>query len=122
MVLVRNEDVFVERAVRNVVEFCDRILAFDHVSTDATWPILRSLADGYDNVDAQRTHHAGDSPKTQTHRIRDWFGGSVVHTNEAPVTPHPVKIVHMDIAQHREDFAARDASFRKVSTTIKRSE
>ena len=71
MVLVRNEDVFVERAVRNVVEFCDRIHAFDHVSTDATWPILRSLADGYDNVDAQRTYHAGDS-----HRALEPYAGT----------------------------------------------
>ena len=36
-VLVRNEDVFVEQAIRNVAEFCDRIHAVDHVSSDRTW-------------------------------------------------------------------------------------
>jgi hypothetical protein len=36
IVLVRNEDMFVERAIRNVAAFCDRIHAVDHVSTDST--------------------------------------------------------------------------------------
>jgi len=71
VVLVRNEDVFVERAIRNVVEFCDRILAFDHVSTDATWPILQSLAREYDNVEAERTHQAADS-----HRALEPYAGT----------------------------------------------
>jgi hypothetical protein len=39
-VLVRNEDVFLERAIRNVAAFCDRIFAVDHRSKDRTWEIL----------------------------------------------------------------------------------
>ncbi|MEI9897647.1 MAG: hypothetical protein WDN28_28255 [Chthoniobacter sp.] len=31
--LVRNEDVFVERAVRNAIDFCDRLIIADHYST-----------------------------------------------------------------------------------------
>ena len=61
IVLVRNEDIFVERAVRNVARFCDRIHAVDHVSTDRTWEVLRALAREYDHVDARRVRHAGDS-------------------------------------------------------------
>jgi hypothetical protein len=61
IVLVRNEDVFVERAIRNVAAFCDRIHAVDHVSTDGTWQILRGLARDYPQLDARRSHHAGDS-------------------------------------------------------------
>ena len=61
IVLVRNEDIFVEQAVRNVVGFCDRIHAVDHVSTDATWSILRALAREYEHVDVRRARHAGDS-------------------------------------------------------------
>lgn len=57
-VLVRNEDVFVERAVRNVAAFCDRIHAVDHVSTDATWEILQGLEREYDHVEARRARHA----------------------------------------------------------------
>ena len=43
IVLVRNEDVFLEQAIRNVAAFCDRIHAVDHVSTDGTWEVLRAL-------------------------------------------------------------------------------
>jgi glycosyltransferase involved in cell wall biosynthesis len=61
IVLVRNEDVFVEQAIRNVVDFCDRIHAVDHVSTDGTWNVLQALAAEYDHLDARRARHAGDS-------------------------------------------------------------
>ena len=44
VVLVRDEDVFVERAVRNVAGFCDELLLFDHRSRDRTPEILRGLA------------------------------------------------------------------------------
>jgi hypothetical protein len=59
LLLVRNEDVFVEQTVRNVAEFCDRIFAVDHVSTDRTWEILRGLADEYDHLEVRRMSHAG---------------------------------------------------------------
>jgi hypothetical protein len=61
IVLVRNEDVFVEQAIRNVAAFCDVIHAVDHVSTDGTWEILGALAREYDHLDARRTAHADDS-------------------------------------------------------------
>jgi hypothetical protein len=63
VVLVRNDDLYVEQAVRNVAAFCDRIHVFDHVSTDGTWNVLQTLAHEYDHVDATRTSHAGDSHK-----------------------------------------------------------
>ena len=71
IVLVRNEDVFVERAVRNVATFCDRIHAVDHVSTDDTWQILRSLASEFPHLDARRTHHADDS-----HTLVEQYAGT----------------------------------------------
>jgi hypothetical protein len=61
IVLVRNEDVFVEQAIRNVVDFCDRIHAVDHVSTDETWKVLQALEAEYDHLDARRIRHAGRS-------------------------------------------------------------
>jgi hypothetical protein len=63
IVLVRNEDVFVEQAIRNIAEFSDRIHAVDHVSTDGTWEILERLAREYPHLDARRAHHAGESHK-----------------------------------------------------------
>jgi hypothetical protein len=61
IVLVRNEDVFIEQAIRNVAAFCDRIHAVDHVSTDRTWRIMRALAGEYEHLDARRARHARES-------------------------------------------------------------
>ncbi len=61
IVLVRNEDRFVEQAIRNIAGFCDWIHAVDHVSSDRTWEILQALERKYDHLDARRTHHADDS-------------------------------------------------------------
>ena len=69
--LVRNEDFFVEQAIRNAVAFCDRIHAVDHVSTDGTWEILRALADEYEHLDVRRSHHAADS-----HRLIEPYAGT----------------------------------------------
>jgi hypothetical protein len=71
VVLVHNDDLFVEQAVRNVVEFCDRIHAFDHVSTDCTGEILRSLEREYDHLEVIRTYHAADS-----HRALEPYAGT----------------------------------------------
>jgi hypothetical protein len=56
--LVRNEDVFVEQAIRNAAAVCDRIHVVDHMSTDETPEILHSLADEYDHVEVRRARHA----------------------------------------------------------------
>ncbi len=44
IMLVRNEDRFVETALRNVIEFCDEFLAIDHCSDDRTPAILNQVA------------------------------------------------------------------------------
>jgi glycosyltransferase involved in cell wall biosynthesis len=56
--LVRNEDVFVEQAIRNASRFCDRIHVVDHMSSDRTAEVLRDLADEYDHLDVRRARHA----------------------------------------------------------------
>jgi hypothetical protein len=57
-VLVRNEDIFVEQAIRNVAEFCDRIHVVDHVSTDETWRVLQALAEEFDHLDVRRSRNS----------------------------------------------------------------
>jgi len=70
-VLVRNEDVFVEQAIRNAVTFCDRIHAVDHMSTDATWEILQQLAQEFDTLDVRRARHSRVS-----HEVLEPYAGT----------------------------------------------
>jgi Glycosyl transferase family 2 len=70
-VLVRNEDVFVEQSIRNVAEFCDRIHAVDHVSTDRTWEILRGLAVEFDHLEVRRSRRSATA-----HRLLAPYAGS----------------------------------------------
>ena len=57
ILLVQNEDLFLHRAVSNVLAFCDRILIADHQSSDGTFDIAQELASAH--------------PKVEAHRIRD---------------------------------------------------
>ena len=70
-VLVRNEDLFIEQSIRNVADFCDRIHAVDHVSTDRTWEILRLLADDLDHLDIRRSRNSGAA-----HRLLQPYAGT----------------------------------------------
>lgn len=71
VVLVQNEDVFVERAVRNIAAFCDTLLLCDDRSTDRTSGILRGLA--------EEIPHASFHPLThpsQSHDLLKPFAGT----------------------------------------------
>ncbi len=70
-VLVRNEDVYVERAIRNVAAFCDRIHVVDHVSTDRTWEIVRALEAEFDHLEARRSRNSADA-----HRVLERYAGA----------------------------------------------
>jgi glycosyltransferase involved in cell wall biosynthesis len=54
IMLVRNEDVFIERVIRNIVAFCDRIVITDHQSTDNTYSICKRLAAEFPHIDLRR--------------------------------------------------------------------
>jgi hypothetical protein len=56
--LVRDEDVFVGRAVRNVAAFCDRIYLVDHRSRDGTWEIAQELEREIPHLHAVRARHS----------------------------------------------------------------
>jgi hypothetical protein len=60
-VLVRNEDVHLERAIRNVADVCDRIHVLDHLSSDRTPEILTTLSSELGHVEVRRSGDAGDS-------------------------------------------------------------
>jgi glycosyltransferase involved in cell wall biosynthesis len=61
IVLVRNEDVFVGQAVKNIAAFCDRILLCDHGSTDGTVGILDGLARAIPHASLHRLRHPSES-------------------------------------------------------------
>lgn len=61
LVLLRNEDLHVERAIRNVAQFCDSILAFDHLSSDQTPTILARLAGELGHLEVVRTRRSADA-------------------------------------------------------------
>ena len=71
IVLVRNEDLFIDNAIRNIADFCDRIHVVDHVSTDGTWDVLLRLASEYEHLNVQRLTHAGES-----HRLIEPYAGT----------------------------------------------
>jgi 3-deoxy-D-manno-octulosonate 8-phosphate phosphatase KdsC-like HAD superfamily phosphatase len=60
-VLVRNEDVHIERAIRNAADACDRIHVLDHLSNDRTPEILAALSAELEHVEVRRSADAGDS-------------------------------------------------------------
>ena len=69
--LVRNEDQFVQQALRNVVEFCDRIFVADHMSTDTTPAVLRQLSNEIDHLEVRRIRHSAES-----HRLIESLAGT----------------------------------------------
>jgi glycosyltransferase involved in cell wall biosynthesis len=51
IMLVKNEDVYIERSIRNIIDFCDKIIITDHQSTDGTFEICRALAEIFPKID-----------------------------------------------------------------------
>ena len=61
IVLVHNEDLHVECAVRNVAGFCDRLLLCDHGSRDGTRAILEKIAADFPHACVHRLNHPRES-------------------------------------------------------------
>ena len=43
IVLVKNEDIYIERVLLNILEFCDEIIVADNISSDRTGSIIKDL-------------------------------------------------------------------------------
>lgn len=48
--MVKNEDVYIEQAIRNVVDFCDKIYVDDNGSSDQTIPIVERLQKEFSHI------------------------------------------------------------------------
>ena len=71
IVLVRNEDRFVERAIRNAWDFCDRLLLVDHKSEDGTVGILKQLAG---EPSGKASFHAISHPRESHDLLKPYAG------------------------------------------------
>src|SRR5205085_11323412 len=72
--LVRDEDRFVEQAVRNVLGFCDELILVDHRSRDRTPEILERLAA---ESSIPTTLHRVDEPSASHDLIKGYAGEAV---------------------------------------------
>lgn len=63
IVLVRNEDRFIERVIINIAGFCDSIIITDNGSTDGTLEILQKLASIYPHIEVSSINHPKESHK-----------------------------------------------------------
>ncbi len=71
VVLVRNEDRFVRRAVGNAREFCDRILLIDHRSEDGTSRILKEIVE---ESSGKAAFHAIAHPRASHELLKPFVG------------------------------------------------
>ncbi len=70
IMLVQNEDIYIERVIRNILDFCDKIIITDHQSTDETYNICRQMADSYSKIDLRSI----ESPRESARAIEPYFG------------------------------------------------
>ena len=69
--LVKNEDLHIEWAIRNVIDFCDKIYICDNYSTDGTWEILKRLKVEFSKIEIHRVTQPKDS-----HRFVEEYAGT----------------------------------------------
>ena len=61
IMLIKNEDLFIEQGIRNILDFCDKIIVADHHSTDGTSAIVRKLAAQYPKIDYRVIDHPSET-------------------------------------------------------------
>lgn len=61
IILVQNEDRFLDRVLWNISDFCDRIYIADHRSTDDTQAIARRFCRKHPAASYQKIHHPRES-------------------------------------------------------------
>jgi glycosyltransferase involved in cell wall biosynthesis len=57
IILIKDEDLYIERVLQNITDFCDVLIVADNYSQDRTYDIITSLAE--------------KNPKVSVHRIQD---------------------------------------------------
>ncbi len=49
IILVKNEDIFIEHCIKNIVKFCDKIIILDNYSADKTHEIIKNIKNKFLN-------------------------------------------------------------------------
>lgn len=71
IVLVKNEDRFIERVVTNILDFCDEIIVTDNQSNDGTYGILQRIAAEQPKIRLSQIGHPSES-----HRAIERYAGT----------------------------------------------
>ncbi len=61
--LIKNEDLYIERVLKNIINFCDEIIVLDNMSLDNTFEIVRKLAKKYKKIKLFKIKNAFKSHK-----------------------------------------------------------
>lgn len=54
--LIKNEEYFIRQVLLNVLDFCDRLIIADNMSSDRTYSIVQEIADKHKRVECHRIH------------------------------------------------------------------
>jgi len=71
IILIQNEDLHIERAIRNIINFCDTVIVADHHSQDRTFEIVENLAKEFPNIQLRKIDHPRES-----HQAIEQFAGT----------------------------------------------
>lgn len=69
-VQVRNEDIYIERVVSNILDFCDRVIITDHESSDRTFEICLRLSERHPKIELTGIRH----PREAAVLLEPFFG------------------------------------------------
>ncbi len=71
IMLIKNEDLYIERVLQNILNFCDQLIIAENYSQDRTYEIVRSIAGKYTKICLHRVKDVKES-----HELIEGFAGS----------------------------------------------
>jgi glycosyltransferase involved in cell wall biosynthesis len=100
--LIKNEDVFVVRAIRNVLDFCDKIIIADHQSTDKTYDICYRLAEKYSKIELRQIQFLNESSAA----IAPYYGTNTwIFAVDGDEIFDPIRLKEMRVRLLRGEFS-----------------
>ncbi len=71
IILIKNEDIYIGRIIRNITAFCDQIIVAENYSQDRTYEIVRSLAESNPKIHLRQIKELKES-----HNLIEGFAGT----------------------------------------------